>query len=83
MWKTENENGWGKKRLKLKSKNSKLLFSTVACTESARTAVVPQRLCSLIKFWNIISHSVVLDFDVCLYYDCVQLWHKVAIDHFW
>lgn len=37
-------------RLKLKSKNSKLLFSTVACTESARTAVVPQRLCSLIKF---------------------------------
>lgn len=42
--------GWGGLGLKLKGKNSKLLFSTVACTESARTAVVPQRLCSLIKF---------------------------------
>lgn len=34
------------KNTKRRSKNSKLLFSTVACTESARTAVVPQRLCS-------------------------------------
>lgn len=49
MQETENEDGW-EKRLKLKSKKSKLLFSTVACTESARTAVVPQRLCSVIKF---------------------------------
>lgn len=50
--------------LQLKSKNSKLLFSTVACTESARTAVVPQRLCSLIKFWNITDHFLGLDFAV-------------------
>lgn len=53
---------WGKK-VKQKSKNSKLLFSTVACTESARTAVVPQRLCSLIKFWNITSPSLLPDFQ--------------------
>lgn len=44
----QNEGG-GVGGFKQKSKNSKLLFSTVACTESARTAVVPQRLCSLIK----------------------------------
>lgn len=35
-----------KKKNLTERKNSKLLFSTLACTESARTAVDPQRLCS-------------------------------------